>query len=80
MKDINSLKLSCISNIILYMDKKNDKYKIEALSNLKELAKCYHLKLKKVKPIELNKALIQFLENKKGMSVSINLLHSSINQ
>jgi len=80
MKDITNLKYLCTQNVYLYIQTKQDVYKIDALRHLKDLAECYHLKVKKVKPIDLNSALTQFFLNKSGIGMCINVLHSSINQ
>ena len=78
MKDITSIKYQLVSNVYLYIRTKEDRYKIEALSNLKSLADCYHVKIKKVRPIDLNIALTQFLTNKSGIATYLNLLNSSL--
>jgi hypothetical protein len=60
------------------MQTKEDKYKIEALKHLNDLANCYNVKLKKVRRIDLNQALIQFYLNKSGISTYLNIIYSSI--
>ncbi len=78
MKDIPNLKFEVSKNVFLYIQTKEDRYKTEALKALNDLSGCYYVKLKKVRSIDLNLALTQFLTNKSGIATYMNILYSSI--
>ena len=78
IENTTKIKLECISNAYLYIQLKEDRYKIAALKVLKELASAYHLNTKKVLPIDSNKALTMFVQGNEPIGNLINKLSSSI--
>jgi len=78
MTDLNKLKYEMVSNVYLYIQTKQDMYKDASIKNLDALYKAYHVSKKKVKPIELNSALTQFIKNKSGIAKYINLIYYSL--